>query len=85
MLLIASVFTVLFLTLVASGFSLAQTVNITHGPMLGHVTAESISIWARTSKPGQFHVHYGRMPIGWTRFRNPRPQRPTGTTRAGSV
>jgi len=52
---------ILFLTLVASGFSLAQTVNITHGPMLGHVTAESISIWARTSKAGQFHVRYGRM------------------------
>ena len=30
--------------------------------MLGHVTAESISIWARTSKPGQFQVQYGRMP-----------------------
>ena len=40
----------------------AQAVNITHGPMLGHVTSESISIWARTSKPGQFHVRYGRMP-----------------------
>jgi phosphodiesterase/alkaline phosphatase D-like protein len=53
---------ILFLTLVASGFSLAQTVNITHGPMLGHVTDESISIWARTSKPGQFQVRYGRMP-----------------------
>ena len=53
---------ILFPTLVASGFSLAQTVNITHGPMLGHVTAESISIWARTSKPGQFQVRYGRTP-----------------------
>jgi alkaline phosphatase D len=50
------------LLLMASRLSLAQTLNITHGPMLGHVTAESISIWARTSKPGQFHVRYGRMP-----------------------
>jgi len=49
------------LLLMASQLSLAQTLNITHGPMLGHVTAESISIWARTSKPGQFHVRYGRM------------------------
>ena len=53
---------ILVLLLMASRFSLAQAVNITHGPMLGHVTAESISIWARTSKPGQFHVRYGRMP-----------------------
>ncbi|HEX2521807.1 MAG TPA: alkaline phosphatase D family protein, partial [Terriglobia bacterium] len=50
------------LLLMASRFPLAQAVNITHGPMLGHVTAESISIWARTSKPGQFQVQYGRMP-----------------------
>ena len=33
--------------------------QITHGPMLGHVTADSIAIWARTSVPGQFRVQYG--------------------------
>jgi alkaline phosphatase D len=30
--------------------------------MLGHVTAESISIWARTSAPGQFQIRYGTSP-----------------------
>ena len=50
------------LLLLAPRFSLAQAVNITHGPMLGHVTSESIFIWARTSKPGQFLVRYGRVP-----------------------
>ena len=58
---IGTCFLLLKLTL-TSNFALAQGVNITHGPMLGHVTAESISIWARTSKPGQFQVRYGRMP-----------------------
>lgn len=53
---------ILFLLLVVSGIANAQAVTITHGPMLGHVTAESISVWARTSKPGQFQVRYGRMP-----------------------
>jgi phosphodiesterase/alkaline phosphatase D-like protein len=53
---------ILLLTLVVSGVAHAQAVNITHGPMLGHVTADGISIWARTSKPGQFRVQYGRMP-----------------------
>src|SRR5262245_50900801 len=37
----------------------AQPVRITHGPMLGHVTADQISIWARTSQPGTFRVNYG--------------------------
>lgn len=37
----------------------AQPVRITHGPMLGHVTSDSISIWARTSVPGEFRVRYG--------------------------
>ena len=37
----------------------AQGVRITHGPMLGHVTSEGISIWARTSSPGQFRIRHG--------------------------
>jgi phosphodiesterase/alkaline phosphatase D-like protein len=37
----------------------AQPVRITHGPMLGHVTSNSIAIWARTSRPGEFRVRYG--------------------------
>src|SRR6185503_7770072 len=34
-------------------------VRITHGPMLGHVTSNSISVWARTSTPGAFQVRFG--------------------------
>ena len=41
---------------------LAQAVRITHGPMLGHVTADSVWIWARTSVPGEFRVQYGLAP-----------------------
>ena len=37
-------------------------VRLTHGPMLGHVTSNSISIWARTSTPGEFQVRYGTSP-----------------------
>jgi alkaline phosphatase D len=37
-------------------------VRLTHGPMLGHVTSNSISIWARTSTPGAFQVRYGTSP-----------------------
>ncbi|MGI9240470.1 MAG: alkaline phosphatase D family protein [Verrucomicrobiales bacterium] len=34
-------------------------IRLTHGPMLGHVTADSVRIWVRTSDPGEFHVRYG--------------------------
>ena len=40
----------------------AQGVRISHGPMLGHVTSDSIWIWARTSSPGQFQIRYGAAP-----------------------
>ncbi len=32
---------------------------ITHGPILGRVSADGIGIWARTAKPGRFAVRYG--------------------------
>lgn len=32
---------------------------ITHGPMLGRVTNDSIAIWGRTLNPGEFVVRYG--------------------------
>ncbi len=35
---------------------------LTHGPMLGMSTDQSIRVWARTSDPGEFHVHYGVTP-----------------------
>ena len=34
-------------------------IRLTHGPMLGHVTEDSVRVWARTSDPGEFHVRYG--------------------------
>jgi len=32
--------------------------GITHGPMLGHVTSESVRVWARTRGAGPFAVRY---------------------------
>lgn len=37
-------------------------IRLTHGPMLGHVTADSVRVWGRTSDAGQFVVHYGTTP-----------------------
>lgn len=34
-------------------------IRLTHGPMLGHVTASSIRVWGRTSDAGEFQVSYG--------------------------
>lgn len=34
--------------------------RITHGPMLGRLSAHSIGVWARTSQPATFRVRYGR-------------------------
>jgi len=34
-------------------------IRLTDGPMLGNPTAHSMSVWARTSDPGEFEVHYG--------------------------
>ena len=33
--------------------------SLTHGPMLGHVTATSVRIWGRTSSPALLSVRYG--------------------------
>ena len=43
----------------ASAQVIRDPIRLTHGPMLGMSTHESIRIWARTSEPGQFHVRYG--------------------------
>lgn len=32
---------------------------MTHGPMIGRPTADSMTVWARTSAPTAFAVHYG--------------------------
>lgn len=36
-----------------------STNHVTHGPMLGLVTENSVRVWARTHKAGEFTVHYG--------------------------
>ncbi len=36
--------------------------HVTHGPMLGQVTADSVRVWARTHRPGEFTVRYGLAP-----------------------
>ncbi len=46
----------------AIGLLAQAPIRITHGPMLGHVGAREISIWARTSRPGEFRVRYGLAP-----------------------
>jgi hypothetical protein len=40
----------------------AQPGMITHGPLLGHVTKDTIHIWGRTARPGEFRVRYGTDP-----------------------
>ncbi len=50
----------LLLTLVSSPARAERDpVWLTHGPMLGHVTSDSVRVWGRTSDAGEFHVHYG--------------------------
>lgn len=34
-------------------------IRLTHGPMLGRPGAGSVTVWARTSDPGEFRVRYG--------------------------
>lgn len=37
-------------------------IRLTHGPMLGNITATSVRVWARTSDSGKFIVRYGTSP-----------------------
>lgn len=39
-----------------------SSVKISHGPILGHPGSHSMGVWARTSRPGAFVVHYGTDP-----------------------
>ena len=52
-----------FTLLVTTTFSVARAerdpIRLTHGPMLGNPTAHSMSVWGRTSDPGNFLVKYG--------------------------
>ncbi|HIG30004.1 MAG TPA: alkaline phosphatase [Verrucomicrobiales bacterium] len=40
-------------------FAERNPIRLTHGPMLGRPGANSVAVWARTSDPGEFLVHYG--------------------------
>lgn len=57
----------IFLIVVLAAMAAAQPqrsapIRVTHGPMLGHVTSNSIFVWARTSSPGEFRIRYGTSP-----------------------
>ncbi len=40
----------------------AQPSTITHGPILGGLTDQSVKVWARTSQPSELIVRYGEAP-----------------------
>src|SRR5438477_8370504 len=50
---------ILSLSLVPPVAAQRESLRLTHGPMLGGATAHSMSVWGRTSEPGQFTVRYG--------------------------
>jgi len=43
-----------------AGASARSEIRITHGPILGRLSATGVGVWARTSGPGQFRVRWGR-------------------------
>ena len=47
------------LTLTPTARAERDPIRLTHGPMLGKPTSDSMSVWGRTSDPGEFVVHYG--------------------------
>ncbi len=40
----------------------APAAEITHGPILGRLSATGIGVWARTRQPGEFRIRYGANP-----------------------
>ncbi|MEM7385146.1 MAG: metallophosphoesterase family protein, partial [Verrucomicrobiota bacterium] len=52
----------LALTLTLPAWAERDPIRLTHGPMLGHVTSNSVRVWARTSDEGAFAVNYGPAP-----------------------
>ena len=43
----------------ATAQSRRDPIRLTHGPMLGMSTSNSVRVWGRTSEPGPFFVRYG--------------------------
>lgn len=46
--------------LLAGAVWAADPPTMTHGPILGRPAARSLAVWARTSRPAEFHVRLGR-------------------------
>lgn len=46
--------------------SARDPIRLTHGPMLGQPTSNSMRVWARTSDPGEFEIRYGVSAKGLT-------------------
>ena len=46
----------------SSAQSARDPIRLTHGPMLGMVTSDSVRVWGRTSDEGEFEVRYGTVP-----------------------
>ena len=53
---------ILVLSVAAAARADRDPIRLTHGPMLGNPTAHTMSVWGRTSDPGEFHVNYGTSP-----------------------
>ena len=53
---------ILLILLTTSQISGAESVSITHGPILGKPGIQSMGVWARTASPAGFKVVYGTSP-----------------------
>ena len=51
---------VLLVALVPGARAERDPIRLTHGPMLGNPTSNSVEVWVRTSDPGEFRVRYGK-------------------------
>ena len=49
-------------SLIVLAAAYADEVAITHGPILGRLRADSVGVWARTSRPAAFYVRIGTSP-----------------------
>ena len=49
--------------------------HITHGPVLGRLSAHGIGVWARTNRTGSFIVQYGTAPDDLSQVTQPVPTR----------
>lgn len=51
---------VLFFAFVPDVRAERDPIRLTHGPMLGNPTSDSVEVWVRTSDPGEFRIRYGK-------------------------